>query len=825
MRFVYFTVLLGLYHSVAAQQETYIVSQSSNLCLTIGSDEHTLQYLACSSDQERVKHQRWKVIQKVNGDVIQNAAGLGCIDSKHSNNGGVAQVWGCDSTNAAQTISFGSDGRIKSTADINLCLGQYSTASVGDMMQFKDCDAGQATNWATSATIPGTAASSSSSSSTTDGQPHAPPVAPVISSTGSTGSPPQLGGAPTLGSFLKNPSFNTDSTSSSTPTEKDHYLCVCVVEAGDEKCVQAVKAACAVGHIPSDDCLASFDRGDHEAISTHVINLIENGARCSKFDPKTLINENPTLPTRNFKGRGVVTSEDHYLCVCLNEGGTNLDETCEAAVKTACIVGHIPQSDCDITFAEGKTKVVDHVLRLIDNGANCKNKLVLTKSANCPEPPCYGDTNGKNLVTQKDHYLCPCIDDYKSQACLEATRQACRLGHMPQQDCLVAEKGNYLTGVTRNVLQLVEHGAQCSAHKSMRFTNNRCHCKQTWKTDRGEILKFPENCADPGNVRGFPWCETYDEEGCTGVGGSFKWDRCDNPQHPVRDIRQRSQGKSGKITTSDHYLCICIDSNANNEVCLAAAKAACAVGHIPADACRESFENNDHEKVTERVLELIKNGAQCKNVERNYGKMGSFQSSVVPIDNSLPAKAKHASAICGHGSVNGNGGCTCFAGYAGSECNECAVGFIDYPDCKERRLCSPKCKNGVCNEITGNCVCPQNFMGELCENCVAGLSGPKCLPGGVSTGNFSEFIRFVKHVVLFCLFVGGIIGLVYLYKTKCTKQHDNLGYYAQVPGGSTGGLGEYAQNLFSNSGKRDQNTTPAENVNAGDNPFRTGLAI
>lgn len=50
-----------------------------------------------------------------------------------------------------------------------------------------------------------------------------------------------------------------DSDNLVEPSPGDHYLCVCVTAEDDDACTEAVKMACVMGHLPEDDCMASFD--------------------------------------------------------------------------------------------------------------------------------------------------------------------------------------------------------------------------------------------------------------------------------------------------------------------------------------------------------------------------------------------------------------------------------------------------------------------------------------------------------------------------------------------------------------------------------------
>ena len=224
---------------------------------------------------------------------------------------------------------------------------------------------------------------------------------------------------------------------------------------------------------------------------------------------------------KGLTGHTLPTSDDHYLCVCLKNGGAPSDEACLAAVSSACMVGHIPVAACALSFDKGEhSRVVNHVMRMIDNGANCKANLDYQK---------LDDTSSKgiskNPVSGEDHYLCVCLDDWKSEACKDAVKRGCSAHHLPKDDCDVTWTGSFSNAVTKKVLHLVDHGVACSAHGAMHFTNHKCHCQQTWTSEDGVLMQYPNNCGDPRGKRGFAWCKTYETEGCHGT--EKGWDRCD----------------------------------------------------------------------------------------------------------------------------------------------------------------------------------------------------------------------------------------------------------------------------------------------------------
>ena len=509
--------------------------------------------------------------------------------------------------------------------------------------------------------------------------------------------------------------------------------------------MQAVRASCTVGQIPSAACRASFASGNHEHITDEILKLIDNGAKCSRLDPAALRSE--MQQRAGSAASGSAGPAAHYLCVCL--GGHESSAKCLAAVRAACLVGDIPAGDCAASLEGGHhDSVTDHVLRLIDNGGRCSERYQPKA-----KPPAVaggvgswfsgfgggGDAASAEapaLLAQPQHReLCFCLDDPASSPCRNAIRRACKTRQIPKEDCDVAMNADFWAGASRHALRLIDHGAECPAHRSMTFTNRGCHCLQSWK-ENGKTYNFPNNCADPGGKRGYAWCRTYADEACAGVEGSVEWDRCDQPRLPVL------RGVEGEAGDPDSFLCVCVEDGVQDEVCVAAVKAACQVGHLPSAACQASFAG-DHKAVSDLVVKAIEGGAKCGLSQIAALKQPQQAAAAASQASSAGSNGDDA-AKCNFGSPTLAGGCQCREGYAGDGCNACAIGYHGYPDCRAVKPCPPSCGRGTCEPVTGLCVCPRHFVGDTCELCAPGTSGRNCASddddGGPAFGQVLAYV-------------------------------------------------------------------------------------
>jgi len=106
--------------------------------------------------------------------------------------------------------------------------------------------------------------------------------------------------------------------------------------------------------------------------------------------------------------------------------------------------------------------------------------------------------------------------------------------------------------------------------------------------------------------------------------------------------------------------------------------------------------------------------------------------------------------------------CDCsknFPQYTGSKCEQCALGYTNYPQCVT--LC-PTCVNGNCSAISSTCVCSGNWAGPTCSVCAAGYSGSDC-------NQKYEGLKVAVGIIIVILLLAGIGFAVWWFKFRKPK--------------------------------------------------------
>ncbi|OTF72579.1 hypothetical protein BLA29_005761, partial [Euroglyphus maynei] len=61
----------------------------------------------------------------------------------------------------------------------------------------------------------------------------------------------------------------------------------------------------------------------------------------------------------------------------------------------------------------------------------------------------------------------------------------------------------------------------------------------------------------------------------------------------------------------------------------------------------------------------------------------------------------------------------CKGNFGGTKCNDCAVGYFNFPKCEQCK-CHWKGSTGVSCDHSGNCLCQERFEGQKCDQCKEG---------------------------------------------------------------------------------------------------------
>ncbi|CAI2351123.1 unnamed protein product [Caenorhabditis sp. 36 PRJEB53466] len=112
-----------------------------------------------------------------------------------------------------------------------------------------------------------------------------------------------------------------------------------------------------------------------------------------------------------------------------------------------------------------------------------------------------------------------------------------------------------------------------------------------------------------------------------------------------------------------------------------------------------------------------------EGVNCNKCSYGYFRPEGVSWEEQQPCKAcdcnpdKHTGAC-----AEGTGTCECQARFVGANCDQCASGYYDPPECKPCECHVNGTIGNVCLPEGGQCPCKPGFGGTFCETCDAGFT-------------------------------------------------------------------------------------------------------
>lgn len=68
----------------------------------------------------------------------------------------------------------------------------------------------------------------------------------------------------------------------------------------------------------------------------------------------------------------------------------------------------------------------------------------------------------------------------------------------------------------------------------------------------------------------------------------------------------------------------------------------------------------------------------------------------------------------------GGGQCPCKTNFAGKNCDKCADGYYNFPDCLSCSCDEPGSVHLICDANGGQCECDNKFGGRRCDQCENG---------------------------------------------------------------------------------------------------------
>eukprot|EP01063_Lacrimia_lanifica_P024273 TRINITY_DN3220_c0_g7_i1.p1 TRINITY_DN3220_c0_g7~~TRINITY_DN3220_c0_g7_i1.p1 ORF type:complete len:2491 (+),score=389.07 TRINITY_DN3220_c0_g7_i1:59-7531(+) len=482
-----------------------------------------------------------------------------------------------------------------------------------------------------------------------------------------------------------------------------------------------------------------------------------------------------------------VTDEGRLTCECTCVAGwagkscDQCEDGYEAPLCDRCVAGYVGPPCVECTVDDHCNGNADFVT---DNGGRsgckctCKRGFTGASCDTCDEgygPPGVCNTCDRNYVnvgglctkcTVEEHCggnadsvkddglnqkcVCTCRMGFAGPSCGE-----CAVGFAPPGLCNSCATG-YVTYPRCEECTIQQH---CSGKAASVTSDSRgecsCTCNEGFTGDSCDecaagYVGFP-NCAqcsvddhcngnavsasqDGGRDACTCTCKPgFEGPTCSGCAAGF----INYPTCLQCNARTHCSGNAVSVTDNGRQECVC-DCAAG----FADAQSGCdrcAAGYLDYPSCRLvecSNERTCNNNAVNAVIVGLKCECECKlgfdgaSCDRCAAGATGYPSCTAC---SLAADCSGNAAAVNTNARGTACECTCLEGFSGSKCDECAEGYVDYPNCRQcssETHCNGNAWSSTDDGSRGQCLCncADGFEGGRCDRCGSGFIGfPDCV--------------------------------------------------------------------------------------------------
>ncbi|PIO60511.1 laminin EGF-like protein, partial [Teladorsagia circumcincta] len=118
------------------------------------------------------------------------------------------------------------------------------------------------------------------------------------------------------------------------------------------------------------------------------------------------------------------------------------------------------------------------------------------------------------------------------------------------------------------------------------------------------------------------------------------------------------------------------------------------------------------------TCEYFTEGVNCNKCVFGYYRQDGVQwNDTMPCKPSSCDPSKHTGDC-----EEGTGKCYCQSRFQGNNCDQCAPGYYDPPECRKSKCAVDGTLDGTCLPENGQCPCKPGFGGTFCETCEPGFT-------------------------------------------------------------------------------------------------------